>query len=630
MVTVVAKDILKLADDDRAQCPKPNRSKLFSDIDSMQTSLTLTPSGIGNQEYPANGIIRIGSEIMTFTRAADVLTIVRNQYNSVAAEHKANDAVQLCAVFTAEPVQNIIYQLLTAYANLPITYISKTAWDLEQSSYLPGVYSAIITEPTGVNKLIAELTEQGLCYLWWDEVAKLVQFRALRPPQNNLPLYSDENGFIADSLSLKELSNERISRFLVYFDRKDLTKKLDEAANYNQYVLGADLESESPNEHGSSRIKTIFSRWFNANSLGRVEILAQTLLKKYTNPPRVLEFIIDNKEDLAMGDLFIAQTRLIQNDVGDDDLVNMQVVERIEQKAAHHIKIKAQENIYNTRANDFNNRKVIISFDTLDLNLYDAYVDEYGVPPSDVLIEFEVLAGVLVSASTTTNYALTVDDRWPSGVTIILINNGLIAGRGGKGADAPWHYSALNSSPIPDGQNFIHGQNGENGGNAIFVEHAILIINNGVIAAGGGGGGNSVSMVLGDDLTSEYSGAGGGGAPIGLGGARAYIQQYVNGIEYYLTDSNNETAGKTATKTIGGQGGVKFSKSVISPFGYTEDGAKGGDLAQNGQNGKIGQYFIDNPIPSISAGLGGQAGDAIHGNSLIAWQNLGTILGTVI
>jgi hypothetical protein len=609
MVTVVAKDILKLADDDRAQCPKPNRGKLFADIDAIQTTLTLTPLGIGNEEYPANGIIRVGSEIMTFSRAADVLTVVRNQYNSVAAEHKANDAVQLCAVFTSEPVQNIIYTLLTNYANLPTAYIDKTAWDLEQSSYLPGVYSAIITEPTGVNKLIAELTEQGLCYLWWDEVAKLVQFRALRPPQNNLPMFTDENGFIADSLSLKELSNERVSRFLVYFDRKDLTKKLDETANYNQYVLGADLESESANEHGSSRIKTIYSRWFNANSLGRVEILAQTLLKKYTNPPRVLEFVIDNKEDLSMGDLFIAQTRLIQNDVGDNDLVNMQVVERIEKMAAHHIKITAQENIYNARANDFNNRRVIISFDTLDLNLYDAYVSEYGVPPADVLIEFEILTGVLVSASTTANYALTVDDRWPSGVTIILINNGIIAGRGANGVKG---VDILDNIPLT----FSAPLNGNNGGDALLVDCLVEIDNtSGVITGGGPSGGSGGAYYRNSPLPSGgVAGSGsGGGWPLGLGGGK--------GVSLVVNAVDGLDGGSAAT--LAGTGGAGALNGIFT-------GGKGGDGgkyidAQNGSSA-IG------PGGGLASGIGngGILGDAIHGNSLITWVNTGTIYGNIV
>lgn len=603
IVTVVAKDILKLADDDRAQCPKPNRSKLFANIDNIQTSLTLTPLGIGDEEYPASGIVRVGSELMTFSRVADVLTIARHQYNSVASEHKANDAVQLCAVFSAEPVQNIIYQLLTNYATLPTSYIDKAAWDLEQSSYLPGVYSTIITEPTGVNKLIAELTEQGLCYLWWDEVAKLVQFRALRPPQSGLPVFTDDNGFIADSLSLTESANDRVSRFLVYFDRKDLTKKLDEAANYNQYVYGADLESESANEHGSSRIKTIFSRWFNANSLGRVEILAQTLLKKYTNPPRFLEFVIDNKEDLSMGDLFVAQTRLMQNDVGDNDLVNMQVIERIEYKSGHHIKMRAQENIYNSRANDFNNRKIIISFDTVDLNLYDAYVNEYGVPISDITIVFDVLENVLITGSTVSNYALTVDDRWPDNVSIILNTISQISGLGGDGGDAAQYVDYV----------LIPAQNGQNGGRAILANYPITINNSGVISVGAGGGGGGGFE---NDAVFAIAGGGAGGAPLGLGGLGG--RNIVSGV----TDPIVGGDGGNASKTIGGTGGTP------NEGGYY--GGDGGDLGQNGQAGNINSIPFTGS-PATAYGLAGMAGDySIVGIANVILNNTGTIIGATI
>ncbi len=231
---------------------------------------------------------------------------------------------------------------------------------------------------------------------------------------------------------------------------------------------------------------------------------------------------------------------------------------------------------------------------------------------------------MLVSASNTSNYALTNPNTWPSGVFVRLIieSGAIVAGRGGKGGDACWYYQSSNSPPKPDEIDFVFGENGENGGNAILANYAITIDNKGTISGGGGGGGAGVAMLLGNDTTSEYSGGGGGGAPIGFGGNRGYIHQFVDGIEYYFTDNNFETAGKTATNTQGGDAGIKFCKSTPSPFGYTANGGKGGDLAQNGENGY-------NPLfpSSFTAGVGGTAGDAIHGQSFIVWENIGTIYG---
>jgi hypothetical protein len=68
----------------------------------------------------------------------------------------------------------------------------------------------------------------------------------------------------------------------------------------------------------------------------------------------------------------------------------------------------------------------------------------------------------------------------------------------------------------------------------------------------------------------------------------------------------------------GGNGGANAGFTGFS----AGNGGNGGDLGQNGQNG--GDAFQHN------YGLGGIAGDAIHGNALITWVNMGTVLGNII
>ncbi len=66
---IIAKDILKLADGDRALAPSVSLGYLVSDITSSATSLTLSPTGIGDSEYPSTGYVAIGgSEIVEFNR----------------------------------------------------------------------------------------------------------------------------------------------------------------------------------------------------------------------------------------------------------------------------------------------------------------------------------------------------------------------------------------------------------------------------------------------------------------------------------------------------------------------------------------------------------------------------------
>ena len=96
IVKITAKDILKLAGDDRSVCPKPSVGKINADITNSATTATLTPTGVGALDYPASGYIRIGSEVCSFTRSGDVLTIARGKKGTSAVEHKLGDTVQLC------------------------------------------------------------------------------------------------------------------------------------------------------------------------------------------------------------------------------------------------------------------------------------------------------------------------------------------------------------------------------------------------------------------------------------------------------------------------------------------------------------------------------------------------------
>jgi len=125
-IKITAKDVLKLADDDRATCPLASTSTLTADIASGAGSLTLLPAGIGASEWAGReqtagaGYCRIGSEIMTYTRSSDTLTLTaRGAWGTTAAAHTAGDAVQLCASWSATNIAAIAKELLLYYAGIP-------------------------------------------------------------------------------------------------------------------------------------------------------------------------------------------------------------------------------------------------------------------------------------------------------------------------------------------------------------------------------------------------------------------------------------------------------------------------------------------------------------------------------
>jgi len=102
-----------------------------------------------------------------------------------------------------------------------------------------------------------------------------------------------------------------------------------------------------------------------------------------------------------------------------------------------------------------------------------------------------------------------------------------------------------------------------------------------LVQGGGGGGGG------------RGDGGGGGGAPYGIAG------------DNLLNIGTPATDGGLIT---GGTGGIYI------PGQY---GGDGGDLGQDGADG----------VSSYGFTVGGTAGDAIHGQSFIVWENTGTIYG---
>jgi hypothetical protein len=117
--TITAKDTLKKASTKKAQVPKPSTG-IISDVGGINDTdviINLEPVGVGNSEYDASGWVTLsGSEVASFTRSGDVLTIVRAQYNTEAIAHDENSVVQQC--YRKNEEVNIIENDLCAFGSI--------------------------------------------------------------------------------------------------------------------------------------------------------------------------------------------------------------------------------------------------------------------------------------------------------------------------------------------------------------------------------------------------------------------------------------------------------------------------------------------------------------------------------
>lgn len=344
-VTLKAKDVLNLADDDKAQAPAPSVGELIEAELAAETTLRVT--GATASEYPAPGVVRINSELITYTGVSTIsgteinLTgCVRGTNGTTAADHSSEDRVQWCLEYASVNAVDVAEDLLTTYAGVDASYIPSVDWGTERDTWLaPFTVSTIISEPTGVTKLLGELTEQCLFSIWWNERDAEIKLRAVRPVTETPTELTDEAQIIAGSAQIIREPKERKTQVWTFFLQKDLTEGLDEEKNYRRVRIRADLEREGADLYGESRIKKIYSRWLQTDA--QVINLNSRTLARYRDTPQYMTVEVDAKDRaLWTGDVVEVQHRNVVDVTGEQIRQIYQIISAEEVAAGHKVKYK--------------------------------------------------------------------------------------------------------------------------------------------------------------------------------------------------------------------------------------------------------------------------------------------------
>lgn len=512
----------------------------------------------------------------------DVLTIpYRAQLNTEAQDHKAQDRVQTVLDIFGENVADIIRMLMVDYAGVPEAYIPIAEWLAETEGFLGTVCTAYIAEPTPVRKLVDELIEQQALCVWWDDRAELIRLTVLRAISTDAKLFDEHNMAGDAKLGVREQPDKRLSRVLTYYSQINPLKAVDDLDNYRSSQMTIDGESETNN--GSSAIKVITSRWIPQNARAVAQKLNNKLLARFRNAPRMFSFATmrysDNDVELGRG--YNIGSPLFQGPDGARVNVPVQVVRLSPMR--DRLVVEAEEMRFEQLDDDVDpgGHLVIIDTDSYNIDARALHDSQYDEAESGDIVTFQINAGVTVGSTSTAISALLIDSGWASGVTVRLINNGRIAGKGGAGGAGGFGAA---------------GSPGSAGGTALKVEYPIDLDNsNGEIdgGAGGGGGGGANAFLPGG------GGGGGCGQDPGLGAVNGY----------------GAASGSAGTSTSGGSGGAGTSGGG--------NGGAGGDPGEAGSPGGAGTF---------GGGTGGAAGPAIDGISNVTdiGADPGTIWGSTI
>ena len=243
-------------------------------------------------------------------------SITRGSDGSTAKTHKADSRVQGCLRYTDVNAWQVAKNLIDVFAPSASQYIDDAQWAAEAAQWLDGfIVSALISEPTGLNTLLAELCRDAQFFIWWDERQQKILLRAVRAPTETPVQFNDDANILAGSQSIKIAPNERISQLWYYYEPADLSKKVNEEDNYRKVRIRIDPDSESVREYNESAVKKIYSRWMRTDAI--VVAITTRILARYRDDPLYLTISVDAKDrNTWTADVVDVSSRLQTNTEG--------------------------------------------------------------------------------------------------------------------------------------------------------------------------------------------------------------------------------------------------------------------------------------------------------------------------
>jgi hypothetical protein len=321
------------------QAPPKLDIKLLNDVDAAQTDIVLyTPNTtqVTGLDTPS-GHVRIGDEIIQYTgfdQAQNRLTgCTRGYYNTAATTHKANDRVQKCRYYAPENPFEILKAMLLTDAALDSAYVDTAAFDYWKTFPITDEnFSAMISEPTDLEKLYFEIVEMLDCKSWVGEDLKITIRRNVpNEPGRAYAYLSDAGNVVQKSMKVDANEKSRATRVVCYWDPKPIGKQ-DDASTYQSIDMAVDADAESENEYGDVIEKKLFCRWLRAD-IAQYETLAAyvrnqitRILFRYRDAEPIIDFQVELKDmDVKTGAYAIISTDAVLDRLGNavDDVFQL-------------------------------------------------------------------------------------------------------------------------------------------------------------------------------------------------------------------------------------------------------------------------------------------------------------------
>lgn len=300
--TLSCRDFLSLTEFRRAQVPAASPGTLAAAL--AETDVSLTMAGDVTGDYPATGTLRIGDELMTYTSVSydggtDVTTVAgltRGTDGSVADAHAASAGVQLCRRYTAARIDDVLEEMIVDDAQVPAQVVDLAGLTNEYDESLDAyTLTTVISEPTGVDRLIGEIAEQCSFYVWWDERAQIVRFQAIKPLTDIAKTFTEEADIIGDTFEIVERPKERVTTCSLFYNPRNFAGDLDKPSNFKNQLVVSNSTASGPDQYGRlPQTREIFSRWLTTQA--QMNQTGSRYSVRYADVPAYVKFLVDAKD----------------------------------------------------------------------------------------------------------------------------------------------------------------------------------------------------------------------------------------------------------------------------------------------------------------------------------------------
>ena len=540
----------------------------------------------------------IGEEVVKVNADAaagvENLQVERAQFDTTAAAHAVGAELTSIYYWDTEPVQNIVRDLVVG------RIVPSALIDFED---IGTEFTGGFAEPEELSDILEELLTSGLAFMWWDTYRQRLRLASTAPWSSTIAELTDAE-ILDDGVSVRNNPKWQRTRSIVKYGGTSPVADREDLETHTVTYVDQILESI---EGLNKQVEIEFSSRWIGNNNDHADLVARRLVERWSQTPQVVTLKVP--EELAdtyrLGDVVdVIAARVAQQANGEPQRLRMMVTEADAMPGVIQLRLVTWLPYSSTTIPT----DIEIGADEEDVNVFALA----GSPNIPVNLTVRVLANVDVTASDYETPALNIAGFHPDSVITLDVASGAnilgAGGYGGRGAAGQIVSNAQGS------QQLVPAENGFDGGTAIrFTSGTLIIDNEGTIAGGGGGG-------AGGDATALYQtigeipvvvgyvpgGGGGGGAGDagGTGGGGGEILLYdLGAFTAPPTPSQDGTTGTRSAAGTGGAGGHYQPNAQVAAI-TGRNGSAGGLRGENapGAHGGLAGYAIE-----LSAGASAYA-----------------------